>query len=250
MKINICTSPLLYSSYIEDFKDSVVIVVDVFRATTTMCVALANGARSIIPVATLEEARSYKQKGYLVGGERDVKKFDFADFGNSPSEYGRKAVEGKDIVLSTTNGTRTIEAVTNCNSLIIGAFSNLSAVADYCIFRKKDVLVLCAGWKNTVNIEDTLFGGALAYILSEAGYDVSYDPSQIALSMWKEAEYDIWKYIRRSEHFKRLEAHNLLDEARFCLEPNTTSVLPLYIQPENKIVDISKNNTHDSSLRR
>lgn len=237
MKINICTSPLLYSSYVDESRDTIVVVVDVFRATTTICSALFNGAKSIIPVASLEEAKLYKDKGYLVGGERNVKKFDFAEFGNSPSEYTEQLVKGKDIVLSTTNGTRAIDISTGSYALIIGSFSNLSSVAKYCINQKKDVLVLCAGWKDTVNIEDTLFGGALVELLSEAGFDINYDPSQIALSMWKEAKSDLWQYIQRSEHIKRLAAHDLLDEARFCLKLDTAKVLPLYIKSENKIVD-------------
>lgn len=235
MKIDVCFSPVLYPYYVEN-DNTIVVVVDIFRATTTMCMALNNGASSIMPVATVEEAKAYKDKGYLVGGERNVVKFEFGDFGNTPSEYTREKVEGKDVVISTTNGTHAIDMAEDCSCLIIGAFSNISAVANFCLSQKKDVLVLCAGWKDKFNLEDSLFGGALAEILVEKGsYNASFDAVGVALSMWKEAKPDILNYIKRGEHLKRLEAHNLLAVADFCLQLDTTQVLPIYNKNTKKI---------------
>ncbi len=235
MKIDVCFSPILYPYYIEN-NDTVVVVVDIFRATTTMCMALHNGAASIMPVATIEEARLYKQQGYLVGGERNVVKLEFGDFGNTPSEYIREKVEGKDVVISTTNGTHAIDMAENCACLVIGSFSNISTVADFCLSQKKDVLVLCAGWKDKFNLEDSLFGGALAEQLVEKGrYNANFDASSIVLSMWKEAKPDILTYIQKGEHMKRLEKHGLLDVAGFCLQADTTQVLPIYNKNTKKI---------------
>ncbi len=235
MKIDICFSPILYPYYIEN-NDTIVVVVDIFRATTTMCMALNNGAASIIPVATVEEAKAYKDKGYLVGGERNVVKFEFGDFGNTPSEYTREKVEGKNVVISTTNGTHAIDMAENCSCLIIGSFSNISSVANFCLSQEKDVLVLCAGWKDKFNLEDSLFGGALAEILLDKGdYNANFDAVGVALSMWKEAKSNILTYIKRGEHMKRLEAHGLLDVADFCLQFDTTQVLPIYNKNTKKI---------------
>ncbi|MBD8348132.1 2-phosphosulfolactate phosphatase [Dysgonomonas sp. HGC4] len=235
MKIDVCFSPILYPYYVEN-NDTIVVVVDVFRATTTMCMALNNGAASIMPVATVEEAKAYKDKGYLVGGERNVVKFEFGDFGNTPSEYTREKVEGKDVVISTTNGTHAIDMAEDCSCLIIGSFSNISTIADFCLSQKKDVLVLCAGWKDKFNLEDSLFGGALAEILvDKGGYNAGFDAAGVALSMWKEAKPDILAYIKRGEHMKRLEAHGLLDVADFCLQSDTTHVLPIYNKNTKKI---------------
>lgn len=235
MKIDVCFSPILYPYYVEN-SDTIVVVVDIFRATTTMCMALNNGAASIMPVATVEEAKAYKDKGYLVGGERNVVKFEFGDFGNTPSEYTREKVEGKDVVISTTNGTHAIDMAEDCSCLIIGSFSNISTIADFCLSQKKDVLVLCAGWKDKFNLEDSLFGGALAEILVEkGGYSADFDAAGVALSMWKEAKPDILAYIKRGEHMKRLEAHGLLDVADFCLQSDTTRVLPIYNKNTKKI---------------
>ena len=111
-----------------------------------MAAAFGNGVRSIRPVATVEEAQDYKAKGWLVGAERNVKRCDFADFGNSPFDYKPEIVAGKDIVFTTTNGTRAITIAKEAYRVITGAFVNLQAVANYCLTQKRDVVVVCAAW--------------------------------------------------------------------------------------------------------
>lgn len=233
MKIEICFSPLLYPAYRDD--NAIVIAVDIFRATTTMCAALGNGAAGIIPVATIEEAKAYKDKGYLVGGERNVKRVDFADFGNTPSEYTCDKVKGHDVVFTTTNGTRAIEIAKDCYCLLIGAFSNISTIVNFCVQKKRDVLVLCSGWKDRFNIEDSLFGGALADQLINSGFEADSDAVQVALDMWKEAKPDVYTYIEKSEHIKRLAANDLLEVGKYCLKQDTVNVLPIYNKQSGKI---------------
>lgn len=235
MKVEVCFSPALYPYYIEN-NDITVVIVDIFRASTTICAALNNGAKSIMPVASINEAREYKEKGYLVGAERNVRRCDFADFGNSPFDYTPERVKDKDIVFTTTNGTRAIEAAADCNCLVIGAFSNLKAITDFCISLEQDVVVLCAGWNNRFNIEDSLYGGALAEALVEyGGYSPASDASKVALSMWEEAKTNIALYINRTEHIKRLEANNLQDSVNYCLTPDTVSIVPIYNKLTKKI---------------
>lgn len=235
MKIEICFTPALYPYY-SDNNDKIVVVVDIFRATTTMCAALNNGAKAVIPVASIDEAQAYKEKGYLVGAERNVKRCDFADFGNSPFDYTEDKVSDKEIVFTTTNGTQAIEMAKDSEVLVIGAFSNIDAVTDFCVERQKDVLVLCAGWNNRFNIEDTLFGGALAARLIDKGYASASDAVQVALSMWKEAQPDVRTYIDRTEHIKRLEANNLQDSAEYCLTEDTVNIVPVYDKETKKII--------------
>lgn len=237
-KINVCFSPALYPYYVDN-NDIVVVVVDVFRATTSMCVALSNGASGIIPVATMEEAKAYKDKGYLVGGERNIVKFEFGDFGNTPSEYTQERVNENDIVVSTTNGTHAIDVAQDASNLIIGSFSNLQAVANYCLKEKKDVLVLCAGWKDQFNMEDALFGGALIELLTVNNeYQSGFDAATVSLSMWKEAKPDMKKFISQSEHINRMKQHGLYDVALFCLQTNTTNVVPVY-DKNKKIIKVA-----------
>lgn len=228
MKVDVCFSPALYRYYAES-NDIIVVVVDIFRASTTMCAAFNNGAKYIIPVASVEEAKEYKAKGYLVGAERNVKRCDFADFGNSPFDYTPEKVKDKEIVFTTTNGTMAIEEAADSDCLIVGAFSNLEAVTQFCIGKEKDVIVLCSGWNNRFNLEDSLFAGALAEALVEhGGYSPQSDAVKVALSMWEEAKPNIRQYINRSEHIKRLEANNLQDSVNYCLTLDTVDLVPEY----------------------
>ena len=141
MILDICLSPALYPFYKKE--NDTVIVVDIFRACTTICAAFANGASAIIPVADIEEAKQYKLRGYPVGAERNTRKCDFADFGNSPFDYTQEKVKGKEIVFTTTNGTNAIEQSRGCKTLLIGAFSNINALAKMHRNRRPNSSGLC-----------------------------------------------------------------------------------------------------------
>lgn len=236
MKIEVCFSPALYPVYHNS--GAIVIVVDVFRATTTMATAFKNGVHSIRPVATVEEAKEYKQKGWLVGAERNVKRCDFADFGNSPFDYTPEKVSEKDIIFTTTNGTRAITIAKSAYRVITGAFVNLQAVADYCLFHERDVVVLCSGWQDKVNIEDTLFGGALVDVLAQTGkYEPATDAAVIARDMWVNNKEDLIAYLDLTDHMARLKANDLADSVPYCLTPDSAIVVPeLVIEGETLVL--------------
>ena len=225
MKIDVCFSPLLYPVY--HSAEAIVVVVDIFRATTTMAAAFSNGVRSIRPVATVEEAQAYKAAGWLVGAERNVKRCDFADFGNSPFDYTPEKVSGKDLVFTTTNGTRAITVAQLAYRVITGAFVNLQAVADYCLSHRKDVVVLCSGWQDKINIEDTLFGGALTdYLLRTGLYQTGSDAAVIARDMWNANQGNLMAYLEPTDHMARLKANHLEDAVPYCLTLNTNGRVP------------------------
>src|SRR5690554_6269622 len=183
MTLDLCPSPALYPFYKKE--NDTVIVVDIFRASTTMCAMLQKGAKAIIAVATTEAARQYKSDGFLVGAERNTRKCDFADFGNSPFDYSRELVQGKEIVFTTTNGTMAIEMGRNSRKLYIGAFSNIDALINRCMDDSERIVILCAGWNNRINMEDTLFGGAFAEKIPEMGVvTLGSDSIRIALELW------------------------------------------------------------------
>lgn len=238
MKIEICFSPALYSYYTSKKEDKIIIIVDILRASTSICTAFNNGANSIIPVATIHEAKEYKSKGYLVGAERNVKRCRFADFGNSPLEYTSEKVKDKDIVLTTTYCTKAIKKASKDQStMIIGSFSNITAVVNYCVEKKKDVLIVCAGWNNRFNIEDTIFCGALTKKLVIKGvHAANSDSSQAVLALWRNAEPDMWSYISRSEHIKRLEANGLEDSIAYCLTEDTAAIVPVYDKETGSLI--------------
>lgn len=225
MKIDVCFSPALYPAYHDP--EAIVVVVDIFRATTTMAAAFSNGVRSIRPVATVEEAQAYKEKGWLVGAERNVRRCDFADFGNSPFDYTPEKVAGKEIVFTTTNGTKAITIAQSAYRVVTGAFINLQAVADYCVGHKRNVVVLCSGWQDKVNIEDTLFGGALVDLLVNTGlYEKGSDSAVIAQDMWITNKEDLLRYLAPTDHVARLKANHLDDSIPYCLTLSITDRVP------------------------
>lgn len=204
-------------------------MVDVFRASATMCAILHNGATAIIPVADIEEAKRYKSEEFLVGAERDTRKCDFADFGNSPFDYIREKVAGKEIVFTTTNGTRAIEMGSESKKLYVGTFSNIGALAEKCAEKSERVVIICAGWNNRVNIEDMLFGGAFAEKISGISKMlIGSDSLRIALELWKQAKQDPLAYLKESDHYRRLKANGAEGDADYCLRPDTVKIVPYY----------------------
>jgi 2-phosphosulfolactate phosphatase len=225
LNIEVCLSPLLFDTYKNP--DAVVVVVDILRATSAICSAFENGARSLIPVATIDEARKYKDKGYTVAAERDGYILDFADFGNSPFNFTRDKVSGKDIVYSTTNGTMTIELAKNSKNILIGSFLNFSAIYRHLLGCESDILILCAGWKGKVNIEDTFFAGALAHQLVKSGrYKTDCDPAKIAIDIWLAGKDDKMGYIEKAAQRSRLRNKGLDDCIAFCLEADSSQIIP------------------------
>ncbi|MDR0348212.1 MAG: 2-phosphosulfolactate phosphatase [Tannerella sp.] len=237
MEIDVCFSPALYPFY--QRLDAVVVVVDVFRATTTIVTAFENGAYSICPVASVEEAKRFKSAGMLVGAERNVRRCSFADFGNSPFDYTPEKVKGKALVFTTTNGTKALHCITSAHRIITGAFINLQAVADYCLHAGKDVTVLCSGWEDKVNMEDILFGGALAGRLQEQGCRPAGDAAFIALRLWKEAEKDPAACLAQSEHIRRLKSNGLEKDMQYCLTFNQSGLVPVYNR-DKKILTVEQ----------
>ncbi len=223
--IDVCLSPYLYPIYHKD--DSIVVVIDILRATSAMCTAFENGVEKIIPVATIEEATEYKKKGYLVGAERNGIALDGFDFGNSPYSYMNDKIKGKTIVISTTNGTQAIDAAQKAYKVVIGAFTNITAICDWLDSQNKNILLLCSGWKNKFNLEDSLFAGALTerllkksdFQLSDSALSVSY--------LYKQAESNPYKFLRNSSHTERLASMGLKHDIKYCLSLDKTKIIPV-----------------------
>ena len=226
-KVEVVYSPALFPVYFNS-KDCVVVVIDVFRATTAICAAFEGGIDSLIPVATLEEAIKYKQEGYLVGAERNAEVVEGFDFGNSPLIFKDGEYKNKSIVLSTTNGTRAIEMAKSANKVVIGAFTNLSAVCDYIEKEDKDVLLLCAGWKDRFSLEDTLFAGAVAERISKnLRFNNLSDSSIASIDMYQSAKDDMYGFLGESSHRKRLSRLNMEEDIIFCLTMDQSTIVPL-----------------------
>ena len=225
-KLETCFSPALFIP--DENHDSIVIIIDVLRASSSICTAFANGAVSIIPVAEVAEAKDYKSRGYLVAAERDGFVLDFADFGNSPFNFTKEKVSGQTIVYSTTNGTTIINLTSSAFITVIGSFLNIGALTKWLIKQDRNVLLQCAGWKNRFNIEDTVCAGAIAEILLKSNlYATICDSTLAALDLWSLAASDLPGYIEKAAQRTRLRDKKLDDCIGFCLTPDFTDKIPV-----------------------
>ncbi len=223
-KLEVCLSPALLHLY--DIKDSLVVVIDIFRATSSMCYGIANGAEAIIPVATVDVCRSYEQTNYLLAAERNGEVVEGFDFGNSPFSYTAEKVSGKTVVLTTTNGTHAINESREAQRVLIGSFLNLSAISNWLKNQPQDVLLLCAGWKNKVNLEDTLFAGAVAHQLQNEGYKFD-DSAILAADLYQMAKDDLNGFLKKTSHSERLKELKIESDIVFCLQVDLIDAIPV-----------------------
>ncbi len=232
IQIHLCPSPELYSLYHKD--EAVVIVVDIFRATTTMTTALWHGAEGILPVASTDECqRLGEQYGYLMAAERAVRRCPFAQLGNDPAEYTPQRIAGKRIVMTTTNGTRslTIARDHGARHILIGSLLNLSATLDYCLsLDVGHIVVLAAGWQGQASMEDMLYAGALSHLASQRGVGQACGDAAVMMrDLWCQTSLtheERCAYITHSEHYERLAQAGHSSAVSYCMQ---TDICPLVI---------------------
>ena len=222
--IDVCLSPDLMHLY--NVHDQTVVVVDILRATSCMTTAFAHGIESIKPFAQLQDCLALKSKGYFTAGERDGKKVDGFDLGNSPFEYMSPVLKGQKIAFTTTNGTRAIVKSAGARDIIIGSFLNLSAVVNYLRQVPNNILIVCSGWKGKVNLEDTLFAGALVENLKD-DFDHACDAPFIAQRLYAQGRHNLPDFLKDSSHIKRLRRLNIHKDIGFCLTEDQYKVVPV-----------------------
>lgn len=221
-------SPRLLDIY--DISNSIVVVIDVFRATSTIATALYNGASRVIPVDTVDKCIQIgKNTGGITAGERDGKIIPGLAHGNSPAEYPREFIEGKTLVLTTTNGTKLLHmALQNgAAEVITGSFPNLSAVCKHLIAQNKNVILGCSAWKDKFNLEDTLFAGAVIEKV-KAHFTIHCDSSLMAENMYQLHQHDLKGFIRNTTHWHRLAQYGLEKDLEYCVTPDLANILPFY----------------------
>lgn len=236
-------SPALLDLY--EVKNTIVVVIDVLRATSTIATALYNGANCVVPVDDIAKCVSLgKSLDGITAGERDGKIAEGLQYGNSPFEYPREFVGGKTLVLTTTNGTRLLHMALNrgASHIITGSFANYSAVCDYLVSQQKPVLLACSAWKDRVNLEDTLFAGAVVKNIRQH-FSVSCDASGIAESLYESAGGDLYEFLKEKNatHYQRLTRYGLENDLRYCLSADTANVLPFY-ENDRLIIHRGQNN--------
>ena len=222
-------SPALLNLY--DLSNAVVVIIDVFRATSTIASALHNGARCVIPVDSVPKAIEIsKNIDGIAAGERDGKIADGLLHGNSPLEYGRDFIENKTLVLTTTNGTRLLHMALErgADTIISGSFPNLSAVCNYLVETNKNVVLGCAGWKDRFNLEDTLFAGAVISQVKKQ-FTIHCDSSLMAETMYDKYKKNLPAFAPKLTHYHRLvDRFGLIEDINFCLTNDVANVLPIY----------------------
>ncbi len=227
-KVEVCFSPALFPVYYSS-RNCVVVVIDVFRATSAICTAFQAGIERIIPVSTVDEARQYQDKGFLAAAERQGEVVEGFELGNSPFHYMDKDLKGKELVLTTTNGTKAIERAKAADHILIGSFLNLDAVCKHLVELNKNVILLCAGWKDRFNLEDSLFAGAVVEQLAQTDvYTGLADSSLAALNIYNSAKSDLNDFLKSSSHRNRLAKLDLEKDIRYCLQTNTMDLVPVF----------------------
>ena len=224
--LSVCLSPALIPLYkVEDY---IVIIIDIFRATSSICYGIDNGATAIIPVSTVEDCEAYREKGYdyLLAAERDGKVVDGFEFGNSPFSYAKEYVAHHTIVLTTTNGTHALHLSRKAKQIVIGSFLNLSALCNWLKNQDENVLLVCAGWKNNFNLEDTLFAGAVVEQLKEFNFSLD-DAAIAAYDLYQVGKKDINGYLKKSSHSERLKKLGIEKDIEFCLQIDLTTAIPI-----------------------
>jgi 2-phosphosulfolactate phosphatase len=223
-------SPALLNLY--DVSNSIVVIIDVLRATSTIATALYNGAKCVIPVDSVTRCMEIgRQIEGITAGERDGQIAEGLEYGNSPFEYPRDFVEGKTLVLTTTNGTRLLHMALEkgARQIITGSFPNLSSVCDHLMSSNQNVILGCAAWKDRVNIEDMLFAGA---VISKIGqhFSINCDSSHLAETTYEKAKKDLFAFMKKNEasHYHRLMNFGLEKDIRYCLTADGANVLPVY----------------------
>lgn len=224
-------SPALLHLY--DLNNAVVVIIDVFRATSTIATALYNGASRVIPVAAVDECKKIGSEltGAITAGERDGKVIEGLQYGNSPAEYHREFIEGKTLVLTTTNGTKLLHMALakGASEVITGSFVNLGSICQHLVEQNKNVILGCSAWKDRFNLEDTLFAGAVITNIKQH-FTVHCDSSLMAETMYMQHKNDLHSFIQHTTHYHRLAAYGLHKDLAYCVTIDVADVLPIYFE--------------------
>ena len=223
--LDVCLSP--EQAHLFDFKKKTCVIIDVLRASSTISTILNNGAKEVIPVSNINDAKNYKEKGYIVGAEREGKVVEGFNFGNSPFEYTGKMVKDKSVVLTTSNGTKALHLAKDSNQIYIGSFLNLDAIINRLIKDNNDCILFCAGWKGHFSLEDSCLAGAITDGCN-LKQNIYSDASSMVTTLYQSYKNDLKKMIQTSAHYKRLSSHGVKTDALFCIKKNHFKHIPFW----------------------
>jgi len=229
MKIDIALLPQETKGM--DLSDTVCIVLDIFRATTSIVTSMSNGCNMMVPVLSFEDAQKIgaKMESVLFAGERKSVRIEGCNLGNSPFEFCQETVQGKSIIMTTTNGTVAIKSTDGAYRTLIGSFLNAKAVCQQATTYGKDILIVCAGTDGLFSLEDALCAGLLVQILSEGCGMVLSDSAYAAMLMYAAGQGALVETGIVSRNGQRLRELNRIDDVEYCMQINTLTVVPQYV---------------------
>jgi 2-phosphosulfolactate phosphatase len=235
IQLEVVLSPALL--HLADVKDKNVVVVDILRATSTIVTAIYEGATSIKTLLTPEEALSLKSEGYMTAGERNGHKIEGFDIGNSPFECMKGRVKNQKLALTTTNGTKCFKAAEKAlaRKIFAGSFLNIKALSKHLVSEGQDVVIICAGWKDKVNMEDSLFAGALAdEMFSLVNLNIDCDSALLCMDLYNCVKNNLMEYLKKSSHYKRLSFLSHDEDMVFCLQKSVFDIVAEFKDGEIK----------------
>lgn len=218
-------------SRVEDtgsFLGETAVVIDVLRATSTMVTALANGAGGIRPFSEPVQAAAEctNQNGHLLCGERGGVRIEGFHLGNSPLEFDAHTVNGKMLLMSTTNGTRAIEACLEAKNIYIASALNAGAVAERLLREQQPVTIVCAGTKGKFSLDDFAVAGLVASYLASDG--VKYDDTALAAVLLAQ-KCDLHEMLASSLHGRRLMELGFGEDVEYCAQINKFNLVPALV---------------------
>jgi 2-phosphosulfolactate phosphatase len=220
----------------QDVQGRVIAMIDVLRASTTIAVGLANGARTIIPLDSSEDvvtrSKQFERRSVLLAGERRMLKMDGFDLGNSPAEHSREVVEGKTVLLSTTNGTKALLATQGARDVVVASYVNLTAV---CAMLRSalrggaDITIICAGQDRQFGLEDAACAGRYVQLVSKrlAGIDVN-DAALAASLIDRKYGDNLMRLFNTAAHGRALAAAGFGEDLTACAAVDSYPVIPIY----------------------
>lgn len=223
-----CLSPALLPLY--NLEHAIVVVIDVFRATSTIAAALYNGAEKVIPVDSVNECIELGKKlNAITAGERDGKVVPGLQYGNSPAEYPREFIEGKTLVLTTTNGTKLLHRSLEqgADKVITASFPNLTATCNFLVNQNKNVILGCSAWKDRFNLEDSMLAGAIIQKVKNY-FTIHCDASLMSETMYSSHQNSMFEFIKSTTHFHRLAKFGLEKDLQYCVSVDVANVVNIF----------------------
>lgn len=220
----------------QDVQGRVVAVIDVLRASTTIATALASGARAVIPFESSEEAvtrsKQFERGAYLLAGERKMLRMEGFDLGNSPLEHTASAVEGKTVLLATTNGTKALLAVQGARDVVVASYVNLTGVSSMlraALRGGADISIICAGQERQFALEDAACAGRFVQNVTRRLSGVELNDAALAASLLDRKYGDnLMRLFETAAHGRALAAAGFEGDLAACAAVDSFPVIPIY----------------------